>query len=274
MRILQVPATALLIAANVIVFLLMQADRSGAWSSAFLVSWGGDLGRLTLHGEPWRLLTAMFVHGSVGHIAGNLVCLLAWGSFTEIVLGTRRFLLAYFTCGILADLASAVANPNVVSVGASGAIAGILGLMVVIWLKGAVRISPGNLVANIALNGFLSFLPAVDWTAHLAGFAVGAAIGPLLFRGALVQKPPERVALTLDQVVGPWRRPRLAVSFREPMSFPAGTKVYRARSRLVALLPDETLVADDGAGGFAFDDARAYRDAMGDESDWALVKEL
>src|SRR5262249_16639748 len=158
-------------------------------------------------------------------------------------LGTIRFVLAYFACGIAADLASAWANPNVASVGASGAIAGILGLMVVIWLKGDARVSPKDLLANIALNTRMSLLPRGDWVGRVAGFAVGIAIGPLLFPASLVQRPPETVEPTLDQI-WPIRRPPMPVSFREPMDFPKGTNVYRTRSRLVAILRDATLIAD------------------------------
>jgi hypothetical protein len=58
------------------------------------------------------------------------------------------------------------------------------------------------------------------------------------------------------------------------MLFPKGTSVYQTRSRLVAILADLTLIADDGAGGAAFDDARAYRDATGDDDEWTLVREF
>jgi len=267
------PATAVLIAANLVVFVLMAGERSGDWSAGFLVAWGGDLGRLTLNGEAWRLVTAMFVHGGFGHIAGNLICLLAWGRVTEQALGTIRFVLAYFACGIAADLASALANPNVVSVGASGAIAGILGLMVVIWLKGDTRVSPKDLLANIALNTVMSLLPRVDWVAHITGFAVGMAIGPLLFPASRVQRPPETSEPSLDQL-WPIRRPPMPVSFQEPMDFPKGSNVYRTKNRLVAILPDWTLIADIGAGGVVFDTASDYRDRTGDEGEWTLVREF
>ncbi len=185
---LQSPATAILIVVNLIIFVLMIRVRPDHSTAAFLVSWGGNFGRLTFHGEPWRLVTALFLHGSWQHVAGNMFCLYAWGSVTESTLGTIRFVLAYFAVGILANAASAFIHPNIVSVGASGAIAGILGLMVVMWLKGDARISAQGLLANLAINIVLSLLPSVDWTAHLAGFVAGVAIGPLLFPGAMARK--------------------------------------------------------------------------------------
>jgi membrane associated rhomboid family serine protease len=270
---LRTPATTVLIVVNLVVFFVMAGERSGDWPAGFLTAWGGNLGRLTLNGEAWRLATGLFLHGSFGHLAGNLICLLAWGSITEQALGTVRYLLAYFACGVLANLASAWANPNVVSVGASGAIAGILGLLVVMWLKGDTRVSAKGLLANIALNAFLSLLPAVDWVAHVAGFAAGMAIGPLLFRGSLVQSAPAGTEPAFDRL-GPIRPPPLPVSFQEPMDFPKGTNVYQTKSRRVAILPDWTLIADNGAGGAAFATARDYRNKVGDEDGWTLLRQF
>src|SRR5882724_11848945 len=125
--------TAVLIVVNLYIFFVRVQEPN-------LVTWGGNLGKLTLNGEAWRLVTAMFLHASLVHLAGNLICLWAWGRVTEAALGTARFLLAYFASGVLANLAGAWVHPDVISVGASGAIAGILGLMVVIWLKGDARI--------------------------------------------------------------------------------------------------------------------------------------
>src|SRR5689334_15162333 len=94
----QIPATVILVCLNVVIFLSMASDQPGNWTPRFLVGWGGNLGRLTLDGEPWRLVTALFLHGSFGHLAGNMMCLLVWGALTEWALGTVRFVLAYFAC--------------------------------------------------------------------------------------------------------------------------------------------------------------------------------
>jgi membrane associated rhomboid family serine protease len=275
MHIIRSPATAVLIAINLVIFFSMASERTGDWPASFLVTWGGNVGRLTLHGEAWRLVSAMFLHGSFTHIAGNLICLLVWGSVTESAFGTVRFLLAYFVSGVLANLVSAWVHPNVVSVGASGAIAGILGLMVVMWLKGDHRVSPKDLVANIALNTFLSLQPSVNWVAHVAGFATGLGLGPFLFKDSLVRRapPPDLAAPTFEEL-GLIRAPATSVSFHEPMDFPKGTNVYRTRSRLVAILPDWKLIADNGAAGVVFATARDYRDKTGDEGEWTLVREF
>jgi rhomboid protease GluP len=264
------PATIALAAVNAIVFLVMLGQEPGDWTARLLVNWGGNVGRLTLNGEEWRLLTAIFLHAGFVHIAGNLLCLLVWGSITETMLGTIRFVLAYFACGLLASLASAALNPNTVSVGASGAIAGLLGTMVVIWLKGDARISGKNLVSNIALNAVISLHPSVDWVGHAAGFAAGLGVATLLFPASWVQKAlPQEL-----EVPVPAEPATISVSFREPMDFPEGSVVYRARDRLVAILPDLTLIADHSTGALKFATAVDYRDTMHDRGEWPVVREF
>jgi rhomboid protease GluP len=268
-----IPATIALAAVNAIVFFSMLAQQPGDWTARFLFEWGGNLGRFTLNGEEWRLLTAIFLHGGFMHIAGNLLCLLVWGSITETMLGTVRFVLTYFACGLLASLASASLNPNVVSVGASGAIAGLLGSMVVMWLKGDARISAQNIFSNIALNVVISLHPSVDWVGHLAGFGAGLGLATVLFPASFVQKslPEQPDAVPETAALG---RPTIPVSFQEPMDFPRGSVVYRARDRLVAVLPDFTLVADHPAGALLFATAVDYRDTMNDRDQWPLVREF
>ena len=269
-----VPATVVLLVINALVFLAMLGGQdSGNWSARYLLDWGGNLGSLTLHGEPWRLLTAIFLHGSFGHISGNMLCLLAWGSVVEIVIGTARFVPAYFAFGIFAGVVGAWAHPDVVSVGASGAIAGILGVLVVMWLRGDGRVSAGGLLANIAINAFISFMPSVDGFAHVAGFAAGLALGPLLFPASLVVKAEEALAVPLGEL-GPARPPPMRVSFREPMDFPKATAIYQTRTVLIAILPDGKLVADNGADGMLFGSAADYREQAHDEGQWTFVKEI
>jgi membrane associated rhomboid family serine protease len=271
---IQAPATTALIVVNIYVFLLMVRDflilaahePSGDWATGFLVTWGGNLGRLALDGEAWRLVTGMFLHAGPMHIAANMICLWFWGRVTERALGTVRFLLAYFGSGVLANLAGAWVHPDVVSVGASGAMAGTLGLMVVIWSKGDARVSAKSVVGNIIFNAALSLQPRVDWVAHLAGFAAGLGFGSLLFPASFVHKPPEPAE--------PLREPPKSISFQEPMNFPKGTVVYRTGMRLVAILPDWTLIADDGAGGEVFATARDYRDKTGDDGEWRWIREF
>src|SRR5207253_5642370 len=109
------------------------------------------------------------------------------------------------------------------------------------------------------------------WVAHVVGLVVGMGLGPLLFPNSRVLRLPDPAEPTLDQL-GPMHRPAIRVSFQEPMDFPAGTSVYRTHNRLVAVLPDWTLIADDGTGGIVFDSATDYRENTGDEAPWTLVR--
>ena len=176
-----IPVVILLIAINVSIFALMfVANPSGQWDSNYLISWGADYGRLTLQGQFWRLFTSTFLHFNLIHIAGNMGCLFYWGSVTERALGSRLFLLSYCLSGVLGSLASVLANPQAVSAGASGAIAGIFGIMCVMWLRGDARVSKQDILANLSINVGLSATAGVDWIAHLGGLIGGLILGALL----------------------------------------------------------------------------------------------
>ncbi len=172
----------LILAANVAVFVVMAAGTGEIdWSAETLVRWGGNWGQQTLHGQPWRLFTAMYLHQSIGHILGNMVLLAISGMIVNARIGSGRFLLLYTLCGLAADLAAALGHPNTVSVGASGAIAGIVGTMVVLYFSKRCPEIPGRWLAQIVvINAAYSFVPSVDGLAHLGGFVAGLAGGGLL----------------------------------------------------------------------------------------------
>ncbi len=154
-----------------------------SWGARTLFDWGGNLGELSLHGEPWRLLSGTFLHASPGHILGNMVLLAITGSYLQRRLGPAPFLAAYLACGVLASLLSAYAHPDVVGIGASGAIAGLLGLMVALYLAGRAQDVSGSwIVQTVGINALYSFAPNVDWTAHLGGFVAGLLIGGAVSR--------------------------------------------------------------------------------------------
>jgi rhomboid protease GluP len=155
-------------------------------SVAQLLAWGGNLGALTLHGEPGRLVSAMYLHVNIAHIASNMVVLLVRGQFVERDIGAVRTFAVYTICGVAGGLLSALGHPDVVAVGASGAIAGLLGVMVVFYLAGrAEGVSGGGLFRVIAVNAVGSLAPGVDALAHLGGFVAGLASG-----GALIAFGP------------------------------------------------------------------------------------
>lgn len=186
------PVAAGLVVINVGIFVLMSALNPAAeWGTNYLISWGADYGPLTLDGQFWRLLTSTFLHFNLIHITGNMGCLLYWGSVTERAMGSRLFLLSYCLCGVLGSLASVLANPQAVSAGASGAIAGVFGIMCVMWFRGDTRVSKQDIVGNLTINVGLSALPGVDWIAHVGGLFGGLILGLLLLPGNSKTEEPQ-----------------------------------------------------------------------------------
>jgi len=173
----------LLAVINIVVFVLMLLQNpSHKWDAEFLLSWGADYGGLTLNGQPWRLITSTFVHLSFVHLAGNMSALGYWGRTTEQALGSGLFLLVYCLCGLSASVVSVEINPQVVSAGASGALAGLLGVMCVMWLRGDSRVDAQDILGNLAFNVLLSVLAGVDWVAHVGGLVSGIFLGSLFLR--------------------------------------------------------------------------------------------
>ena len=87
--------------------------------------------------EPlWlTIFTAMFLHGSIMHIAGNMLFLWIFGNNVEDALGKLRYLLFYLTCGVIAAITQTASDPNslIPNIGASGAIAGVMGAYILMW---------------------------------------------------------------------------------------------------------------------------------------------
>jgi rhomboid protease GluP len=132
-----------------------------------------------------RLFASMFIHANVAHIAFNLFALVYLGGYAERAIGVTRYLLVYFTSGIVAALfhgaiASYVLhNGDVVLIGASGAISGILGVAAV---AGNTRAYYWLVLQIIfAVIGSISALP-IAFTAHVGGFVAGAGMTKVLVR--------------------------------------------------------------------------------------------
>jgi len=176
-------ATRLIIAANVVVFLLMFKDRgSFDWGREFLIKWGGDLGVLSLHGQYWRWLTACFVHSSAFHIFGNMTCLASFGFTLERRFGTWKFVSLYIVTGIFSVFVSSLVDPNLVYVGASGATNGLFGAICAVWLFDRSIMNKAQFASTALLALGINFLPGVGVVGHAAGFASGLLIGLALWQ--------------------------------------------------------------------------------------------
>ncbi|MGZ5199668.1 MAG: rhomboid family intramembrane serine protease [Telluria sp.] len=192
------PVIFALLAANIAVFALMWFDRSGGGSpvgeSLKLMRWGSNAGQLTLHGQWWRLVTSMFLHGSLLHIAFNMFALWQVGRLVERMFGSLRFFALYMIAGVCGSVASVLWNPHVNSVGASGAIFGIIGGLLAFIRRPDSGVPP-TIVKDLrgSLGGFLLFniaagmiYPHTDNAAHLGGLAGGYLAGFLLARSLYV----------------------------------------------------------------------------------------
>jgi membrane associated rhomboid family serine protease len=155
-----------------------------------LVSWGSNVGQMTLGGQWWRLFTSMFLHGSLLHILFNMVTLWQAGQLVERLFGSLRFLVLYLFAGLCGSLASVLWNPHVNSVGASGAIFGIIGGLFAFMRHENSGMPPtvvkdlrGSLLPFLAFNLFAGFIyPHTDNAAHIGGLVGGWLAGHLLAR--------------------------------------------------------------------------------------------
>ena len=196
--------TGLIIVVNVCVFVLELVR-----GDSFVLQWSAIPAQIT-SGHHWiTILTAMFMHGSWSHIIGNMIFLWAFAPEIEDAMGPWRYLVFYLLGGIVAMLAQVLANPHstVPNLGASGAIAAVMGAFLVTYPRDQIRavlfififvritFIPASLligfwfltqlfhagaVANVQTGG-------VAYLAHVGGFIFGAATARLF-------EDPRRVA--------------------------------------------------------------------------------
>ncbi|MBZ5512915.1 MAG: rhomboid family intramembrane serine protease [Acidobacteriia bacterium] len=182
--------TAVLVAINLLIFIAMVVKGASVTQPTAdqILRWGANFGPLTLTGQWWRLLTAMFVHIGLVHLALNMWCLWQLGLLAEYLYGRKTFLALYVMSGLAASIVSLARNPLVVTAGASGAIFGLAGaLIATLYLgklaapKGAWRTSLISLVAFAGYNLAYGFVKAgIDNGAHIGGLLSGLLLGSVL----------------------------------------------------------------------------------------------
>ena len=204
--------TYVLIAINVAVFLL-ELQRG----NAFIEEWAFIPVRFSDNpSADWvTLLSAMFMHGGWLHLGGNMLYLWIFGDNVEDRFGSVRFLLFYLACGFAASFAQYAVNPGsaIPNVGASGAIAGVLGAYILMFPKARVDVLLGRQVVAMpafVVLGFWIVLQLVSgvgsiaetaqtdretggvaYMAHVGGFVAGLLLGAVM--GGL-RRPPDRSA--------------------------------------------------------------------------------
>jgi membrane associated rhomboid family serine protease len=167
-------------ALNVLVFLgvVILSGSLIAIPAEILLKFGGNLRQNVLSGEYWRLLSNTFLHGGLQHIVYNMFGLLVTGSLIELKLGKLRFLAIYFVSGLAASICSLVWHENTISIGASGAIMGLVGGLACL---AAMRVLAPSEHASLLKLSLFYIVGAVfglldsgtDNAAHFGGLAAG-----------------------------------------------------------------------------------------------------
>jgi membrane associated rhomboid family serine protease len=186
--------TKILLGINLAVFIAVRASNSllgdlvliGAWPPAPFTTTEG-----VADGQWYRLVTSMFTHQEIWHIAFNMLSLWWLGGPLEAALGRARYLTLYLVSGLVGSvLAYLLESPTTATLGASGAIFGLFGATAVLMRRLNYDMRP--IIALLVINMIFTFNPAFDisWQAHIGGLVGGVVIGY-----AMVNAPRERRAL-------------------------------------------------------------------------------
>lgn len=203
---LDAPVTYAIMALCVVVYLAQLLTHYFGDDQVTRALWYAPLYSLPMQFEPWRMLTSMFTHstGFIFHILFNMYALWLFGRNLEQMLGKARFAALYLLSGFggsLVVMLWAYADPQALlqpTVGASGAIFGVLGATLVAYR--AARVNITSLLVLVAINFGIGLIPGanVSWQAHLGGLIVGAGVMWLLLK--MRQRAPKQRAWMLGGV--------------------------------------------------------------------------
>jgi rhomboid protease GluP len=175
------PGTLAIIALLVAVF-VWQLVTGALESQAGIVDAGALVRNRVLEGEHWRMLSATLLHGGFDHLLGNCVALYILGMAGEHALGAWRVLVLYVASGLAGSVASVLTGPGP-SVGASGAICGLMGAVVMILYRYRRTYHVRDKEIGLVLAGWAAYTifigaldPQIDNWAHLGGLVGGAVV--------------------------------------------------------------------------------------------------
>lgn len=179
----------ILVAANIAVYALTSYIGGSFLETDFysVIRVYGLYTPAVLNGEVWRLFTSLFVHANIAHIAGNMLFLFIYGLRAEEMFDLKEYMAIYFLSGLAGNALSLFTD--FFSVGASGAIFGVLGAVMIYQ-----RRSIGQSIISALMYAFFLFVinigPNVNFLAHLGGLVAGLALGYVL---AATRKPGRHV---------------------------------------------------------------------------------
>lgn len=175
-----------LIAINVIAFLAMSAGGGGLDGRGGSVWVNGALfGPSVADGDWWRIISAGFLHAGLLHLAFNMYFLYFLGTMLEPVIGKLRFAAIYFVSMLGGSLGALVVSPGAVTVGASGAVFGMMGAAILALRARGIDPWQSGLGITLVLNLGITFLiPGISIGGHIGGLMAGGVVGYLMFEVA------------------------------------------------------------------------------------------
>jgi len=199
-------ATSALVVVNIILYGLswyltqatgteLAGGEMGGIRGDVLLRFGAKFGPLMFAGQWWRLVTAMFLHASLLHIGMNLWCLFDLGPEVESLFSTPKFLVLYLATGVAGFVLSLAWSPYGLSVGASGAILGLIGVLIgASFRHGQMgQAYRGTLIRWVVYIAIFGFFFAADNAAHLGGLAAGALLGYVIPEGEAATRVSQRL---------------------------------------------------------------------------------
>lgn len=181
--------TIILLVINIWMYILTE------YTNGMMRDWGGSYAPLILEEHQYyRIITHIFIHYGFDHIFNNMVSLLILGYSLEGIFGRWRFALLYFLSGILAGVTSLVYNVATLpfeemplSCGASGAVYGLMGALLVLLIVGNRGLRGAEIARYLLFLGLSLYSgmmdTSIDNAAHIGGFAAGCLIGAIMCHG-------------------------------------------------------------------------------------------
>lgn len=188
-----------LIAVNVIVFVAMTAAGGGGVSrgGGEVFSNGALFGPAVADGEWWRIVTAGFLHAGLLHLAFNMYFLYYLGMLLEPQIGKLRFAIIYAVSLLGGSLGALLLSPNALTVGASGAVFGMMGAALIAMRVRGLDPMGSGLGLTLLLNLAITFvIPGISIGGHIGGLIAGGVVGLLMFEVA------DRRRISLAAVAG------------------------------------------------------------------------
>ncbi len=186
------PATYALIAASVLAFFGELASGGDLFngggtlsSDGSLFAWAQSFGGETFGvagGQPYRLLTAGFLHAGILHLGLNMLMLFILGRLLEPAIGTPRFVAIYFAALLGGSLMALVLDPNQASVGASGAVFGLMSSAFLIARQRGLDELASQIGLLLVLNLVFTFRPGISVGAHIGGLLAGGLAAFMIAR--------------------------------------------------------------------------------------------